>query len=149
MSSLDLNPFAAIVAIPLLIAIFALSAVWTGRDLHRRYTDRRTAARFAAGALAAPHGDYSVFTPEEDPETVLRVVHRYMPDVPLGSVAAIPTGFRAQYGDEDHQDYPTARDAAHAIAARHVEIQPIKNLERRLSQTNTDKLAEFRNNPRG
>lgn len=149
MNQFDYHPLVTVLGIPLLLALFVVLVVLAGRALERIYTERRTAAKFAAGALADPHGDYSIFSRPNDSEARLQVVHRDMPDTPVGTVHSTPSGFLAQYGEEAAELHPTADQATHAVAARHEELQPIREVEERAAQANAAELAQFKKSPRG
>lgn len=133
-----LTALVIIVALPVFGVLLILAKRW----------DRKEAERLAAGALAAPYGDLSVITPADDAYGLI-LVHRDQPRITLGTVTAVPSGFLARYGTETPTTYPAAEEAAYALAARHVELQPKKNLERRLTQTHADELAKFKASPRG
>lgn len=147
MNLFDLPPVLAVAGIAVLGIIFALSVagVWL---LFAKHGDRKEAERLTAGALAAPYGNLSVITPHDDAYRLI-LVHRDQPRETLGTVTAVPSGFLARYGTETPTTYPAAEEAAYALAARHVELQPTKNLERRLTQTHADELAKFKASPRG
>lgn len=128
------------------LAVLALIMILTVTVVNRINSHRET-RKVDAGALAAPYEDLSIFTPGNRSEELI-MVHRDEPNKTLGKVAAISSGFLAQYGPELATIHPTAEEAAYALAARHVDLAPAQEADARAAQANAEKLQQFRKSPR-
>lgn len=143
----DIDPLvmagAGILVTGIIIVLFIVGAWYL---LAGRW-DRQMAQRLDAGALAAPYEDLSVLTRDSGPEELL-LVHRDQPRETLGTVTAVPSGFRGRYGAERPTTYPTAEEAAYALAARHVELAPVREADARAAEDNARELQKFGESPR-
>lgn len=115
--------------------------------IFRRRWARQEDEQVSAGALTAPYGDLSIITPGNRSDE-LRLVHRDQPDKTLGTIVATSSGFLARYRSEVSTTYPTADEAAYALAARHVALAPSREAAARAAQDNARELQQFGESPR-
>lgn len=128
------------------LAVLAVLMILTVTVVNRINSNRET-KKVDAGALAAPYQDLSIFTPGNRSDELI-MVHRDEPNKNLGTVTATSSGFLARYGTETPETYPTTEEAAHALAARHVELAPTREAETRAAEDNARALQQFGKSPR-